>query len=109
MRKGFFYFFNFAFLFKASSFSVIIVERFSARARNGFQSLFLMLVVIFSICWDRTVNASLKRFSASWSEDTIANASSGQDETHFGSPLQRSHAIAFPVSACIVIPPWSQA
>jgi len=96
-------------LFKASSFSVIIVDLFSAIAKKGFQSLSLMLVVIFSICCDSVVRASLKRFSASSSDSTIANASSGQDCRHFGSPWHRSHAIAFPVSACMVIPPWSHA
>src|SRR5665647_1402596 len=99
MRRILFYFFAFAFLFRTSSFSVITPERFSAIARNGFQSLFLILVVIFSICCDNVANESLKRFSASSSELTIANASSGQEARHCGSPLQRLHAIAFPVSA----------
>ena len=82
-----------------ASFSVIFSDRFSAVARSGFQSLLLTAAVNFSVCADRFANASLKRFSASSSESTISKASSGHDSTHFGSPSQRLHAMAFPVSA----------
>ena len=88
---------------------MIFSERFSALARSGFQSLLLTVAVSFSVCAGRFVSASLKRFSAASSESTISNASSGQDSTHFGSPSQRLHAMAFPVSECMVIPPCSQA
>jgi hypothetical protein len=88
---------------------VIFSERFSAEAKSGFQSLFLMVVVSFSVCAGSVSSASLKRLSAASSDSTISSASSGQDSMHLGSPWHRSHAMAFPVSALMVIPPWSQA
>lgn len=84
-------------------------ERFSATANNGFQSLFLTVIVSCSVCAGSLSSASLKSFSAASSESTISSASSGHDSMHFGSPWQRSHAMAFPVSESIVIPPCSQA
>lgn len=84
-------------------------ERFSAAASSGFQSLFLTVVVSSSVfagnCW----SASLKSFSASSSDVTRSNASSGHASLHLGSPWQRSHAMALPVSLWMVIPPCSQA
>ena len=88
---------------------MIFSDRFSAIAKSGFQSLFLIVAVNFSVCAPRFARASLKRFSAASSDSTISKASSGHDSTHFGSPSQRSHAMAFPVSEWMVIPPCSQA
>ena len=88
---------------------MIISERFSAPAKSGFQSLLLTVAVNFSVWAGRFARASLKRFSAASSESTISKASSGHDSTHFGSPSQRLHAMAFPVSECMVIPPCSHA
>ena len=84
-------------------------ERFSAAASSGFQSLFLTVVVSSSVFAGSWSSASLKRFSAASSESTRSSASSGHASLHFGSPWQRSHAIALPVSPWIVIPPCSQA
>ncbi len=103
------YFLVLAFLFSSCSFSVIFSDRFSAVARNGFQSLFLTAVVNFSVCAARFAIASLKSFSAASSDSTISKASSGHASMHFGSPSQRLHAMAFPVSEWMVIPPCSQA
>ena len=77
---------------------MIFSDRFSAVVRRGFQSLFLTAVVNFSVCAGRFDRASLKRLSAASSDSTISKASSGHTSTHFGSPSQRLHAIAFPVS-----------
>lgn len=108
-KNGYFCFLAIAFLFKASSFSVIFSDRFSAAAKRGFQSLFLTAVVNCSVCAGSFFSASLKRFSAASSESTISKASSGHASTHFGSPSQRLHAMAFPVPEWMVIPPCSQA
>jgi len=88
---------------------VTFSERFSATANNGFQSLFLTVIVSWSHCAGSFSSASLKRFSAASSESTISSASSGHASMHFGSPWQRSHAMAVPVSQLMVIPPCSQA
>jgi hypothetical protein len=88
---------------------VTFSERFSAAARSGFQSLFLTWVVNCSVWAGSFSSASLKSLSAASSESTISRASSGQDSTHLGSPWQRSHAMALPVSVWMVIPPCSQA
>jgi len=88
---------------------VTFSDRFSATANNGFQSLFLTVVVSWSHCDGSFSSASLKSFSAASSESTISSASSGHASTHFGSPWQRSHAMDFPVSQLMVIPPCSQA
>ena len=84
-------------------------ERFSATANKGFQSLFLTVIVSWSHWAGSFSSAPLKSFSAASSESTISSASSGQASLHFGSPWQRSHAMAFPVSQLMVIPPCSQA
>lgn len=84
-------------------------ERFSASARSGFQSLFLTVVINCSVCAGSFSSASVKRFSVASSESTISRASSGHASLHLGSPWQRSHAMALPVSVWIVIPPCSQA
>ena len=88
----------FTFLFNASSFSLTLTDLSSASASSGFQSLLFTVLVKRSISVGSFSRASLKRFSASSSVHTSSNASSGQDSTHFGSPLQRSHATAMPVS-----------
>ncbi len=87
-----------AFLFKASSFSLTRIDLSSASASRGFQSLFLTMLVRRSVSAGSLSKASLKRFSASSSVHTRSKASSGQNSTHFGSPSQRSHATAMPVS-----------
>jgi len=71
--------------------------RCSEVASSGCHSLFLICVVSFSVIAGRFSSASLKRLSATSSEWTISNASSGQISTHLGSPSHRLHAIAFPV------------
>ena len=53
--------------------------------------------------------ALLKRCSASSSVHTSSMASSGHASMHFGSPLQRSHAMAMPVSGWMTMPPCGQA
>jgi hypothetical protein len=88
---------------------VTFSDRFSAAAKSGFQSLFLTMVVNCSVCAGSFCSVSLKRFSASSSESISSSASSGHASMHFGSPWQRSHAMAFPVSVWMVIPPYSQA
>jgi hypothetical protein len=98
-----------AFLFRASSFSLTFIDLSSASARSGFQSLFLTVFVKRSVSSGSFSRASLKRFSASSSVHTSSRASSGQNSTHFGSPLQRSQVTALPVSGCMVIPPCGQA
>jgi hypothetical protein len=106
---GYFCFLSFAFLLKASSFSLTLIDLSSASARRGFQSLFLTVFVRFSISAGSFSKASLKRVSASSSVHTSSKASSGQNSTHFASPPQRSQAAATPVSELIVIPPCGQA
>jgi len=96
-------------LFKASSFSLTFMDLSSASASSGFQSLFLTVLVKRSVSAGSFSRASLKRFSASSSVHTRSKASSGQNSTHFGSPSQRSHATAMPVSEWIVMPPCGQA
>jgi hypothetical protein len=96
--RGYFCFLAVAFLFKASSFSLTLIDLSSASASSGFQSLLLTVLVKRSVSAGSFSRASLKRFSASSSVHTSSNASSGQDSMHFGSPLQRSHATAMPVS-----------
>ena len=78
--------------------SLIFSDLFSAITKSGFQSLFLTSVHNFSDCAGRFARASLKRLSAASSDSTLSKASSGQASTHFGSPQQRSHAMAMPVS-----------
>ena len=94
---------------RASSFSAILSERCSAEASSGFQSFFLTVAVNCSVCSGSFVRASLKRLSAASSDSTMSRASSGHAWMHFGSPSQRLHAMAFPVSAWMVIPPCGQA
>jgi hypothetical protein len=96
-------------LFKASSFSLTLMDLSSASASSGFQSLFLTMLVRRSVSAGSFSRALLKRFSASSSVHTKSKASSGQNSTHFGSPSQRSHATATPVSEWIVMPPYGQA
>jgi len=105
----YFCFLAFAFLFKASSFSLTLIDLSSASASRGFQSLFLTILVKRSVSAGSLSKASLKRFSASSSVHTRSKASSGQNSTHFGSPSQRSQATAMPVSELIEIPPCGQA
>lgn len=93
----------------ASSFSATRSERCSAEANSGFQSFFLTVAVNCSVCAGSFDSASLKRLSAASSDSTISRASSGQTLMHCGSPSQRLHAMAFPVSAWMVIPPCGQA
>ena len=88
----------FAFLFSSSSFSLTRIDRSSASASSGFQSLFFTMFVRRSVSAGSFSRASLKRFSASSSVHTSSKASSGQDSTHFGSPLQMSQVTAIPVS-----------
>jgi hypothetical protein len=99
----------FAFLFKASSFSLTLIDRSSASAKRGFQSLFFTVLVKRSVSAGSFSRASLKRFSVSSSVHTSSKASSGQNSTHFGSPSQRSQATAMPVLELIAIPPCGQA
>ena len=96
--SDYFCFFASAFLFKASSFSLTLTDLSSASASRGFQSLFLTVLVKRSVSAGSFSKASQKRFSASSSVHIRSKASSGQNSTHFGSPLQRSQAIANPVS-----------
>ncbi len=84
-------------------------ERFSASASTGFQSLFLTMLAMRSVSCGRLLMVSLTRFSASSSVATSSNASSGQNSTHWGSPLQRSQATAKPESLWMDIPPCGQA
>ena len=105
----YFYFLVVAFLFRASSFSLTFMDLSSASARRGFQSLFLTTFVNRSVSAGSFSKASLKRFSASSSVHTRSRASSGQNSMHFGSPSQRSHAMAMPVSEWIAMPPCGQA
>src|SRR3990170_2317323 len=99
----------FAFLLRASSFSVTFRARFSASASRGFQSFFFTASVSRSVSAGSFSMASLNRFSAASSLVTMSRASSGQASMHFGSPLQRSQAIATPVSGWRTIPPCGQA
>jgi len=87
-----------AFLFRASSFSLTLIDLSSASASRGFQSLFLTVLVKRSVSAGSFSKASVKRFSASSSVHTSSRASSGQNSTHFGSPSQRSQVTAMPVS-----------
>ena len=87
-----------AFLFKASSFSLTLIDLSSASASRGFQSLSLTILVKRSVSAESLSSASLNLFSAPSSVHTSSKASSGQDSTHFGSPLQRSQVTAIPVS-----------
>lgn len=96
--RGYFCFLALAFLFKASSFSLTLIDLSSASASSGFQSLFLTVLVKRSVTAGSFSKASVKRFSASSSVHTSSKASSGQNSTHFGSPAQRSQATAMPVS-----------
>ena len=102
---SYFCFLAVAFLLKASSFSLTRIDLSSASASSGFQSLFLTVLVKRSISAGSFPRASLNRVSASSSVHTSSKASSGQNSTHFGSPSQRSHASAMPVSELMVIPP----
>jgi len=108
-EKSYFCFCDCAFLFSASSFSVTFCDRFSASARSGFQSLFLIVLVKRSVSIGSLSSAPENRCSASSSVLIVSKASSGQASTHLGSPPQKSHVVALPVSGCIVIPPWSHA
>ena len=105
----YFCFFAAAFLFRASSFSLTLIDLSSASASRGFQSLFLTVLVRRSVSSGSFSKASVKRFSASSSVHTSSRASSGQNSMHFGSPSQRSQVRAMPVSGWIVIPPCGQA
>ena len=105
MFAVYFCFLEAAFLLKASSFSLTLIDLSSASASSGFQSLFLTVLVKLSHSAGSFSNASLKRFSASSSVHTSSKASSGQNSTHFGSPPQRSHISAMPVSELMAIPP----
>ena len=96
-------------MLRVFSFSAIRSERCSAEASIGFQSFFLTVAVNRSVCSGSFESASLKRLSAASSDSTISRASSGHASMHFGSPSQRLHAIALPVSAWMVIPPCGQA
>ena len=87
-----------AFLFRASSFSLTLIDLSSASASRGFQSLFLTVLVKRSVSSGSFSKASVKRVSASSSVHTRSSASSGQNSMHFGSPSQRSQATAMPVS-----------
>lgn len=98
-----------AFLFSASSFSVTFRARFSASSSNGFHSFFFTASVSRSVSVGSLSIASVKRFSAASSFETISSASSGHASMHFGSPLQKSQATAIPVSGWRTIPPWGQA
>jgi len=116
LEKSYFCFCATAFLFSASSFSVTFSDRFSAMASSGFQSLFLTVIVNCSVSAGSFSSALLKRFSAASSLSTSSSASSGHASIHWGSRwslgsfgVQRSQAMAFPVSECMVIPPCSQA
>jgi hypothetical protein len=102
-------FFGCCFLLKASSFSLTLMDLSSASASRGFQSLFLTMFVKRSVSDGSFSRASLKRFSVSSSVHTRSRASSGQNSIHFGSPSQRSHATAMPVSEWIAMPPCGQA
>ncbi len=73
-------------------------DRFSASARTGFQSLFLTMLLTRSVSSGSFARVSLMRFSAASSVVKRSSASSGQNSMHCGSPLQRSHATAKPVS-----------
>jgi len=88
----------FAFLFRASSFSLTLIDLSSASASRGFQSLFLTVLVKRSVSSGSFSRASLKRFSASSSVHTSSRASSGQNSMHFGSPPHKSQVTAIPVS-----------
>ena len=98
MEKGYFCFLAAVFLFNSCSLSLIFSDLFSAMTKSGFQSLFLTSVLNFSACAGKFDRASLKRLSDASSDSTISKASSGHASTHFGSPPQRSHAMAIPVS-----------
>jgi hypothetical protein len=77
---------------------VTLIALSSASASRGFQSLFLTVVVKRSVSAGSFSIAWLNLSSASSSVDTSSKASSGQNSTHFGSPSQRSQAMAKPVS-----------
>ena len=96
--RGYFCFLLSPFLFSASSFSPTFMDRFSASASTGFQSFFLTILLSCSACSGSFSIVSLTSFSACSSEVTSSKASSGQNSTHYGSPLQRSQATANPVS-----------
>jgi len=107
---GFLCFLIVSFLLRASSFSATFVDRFSASAKIGFQSLLLTVLLMRSVSSGSFAMVSLILFSAASSVSTSSRASSGQNSTHCGCcPLQRSHAVAKPVSGWMVIPPCSQA
>ena len=106
---GYCFFLALALLLRASSFSPTFMLRCSASARRGFQFL-LLTVLVSSSHWAGIFSTALLNiFSASSSVATSSRASSGQNSTHWGSPLQRSHAVARPVSGWMAMPPYSQA
>jgi len=85
-------------LFSASSFSVTFMALSSASANRGFHSFFLTAFVKRSVSAGSFSRASLNLLSAASSVETRSRASSGQNSMHFGSPSQRSQAMALPVS-----------
>jgi hypothetical protein len=82
---------------------------FSASASKEFHSLFLAMFAKRSVSAGSFSKVALNFLSASSSLETSSKASSGQNSTHCGSPLQRSQATALPVSEWIMIPPCGQA
>jgi len=77
---------------------VTVIDLFSASASSGFQSLFLTVLVKRSVSAGSFPIASVNLFSASSSVLTTSRASSGQNSTHWGSPSQRSQAMAMRLS-----------
>ena len=97
-QRVYFCFLELAFLLSASSFSLTFMALFSASANKEFHSLFLTIVAKRSVSAGSFSKATLNLLSASSSLQTRSRASSGQNSTHLGSPSQRSHATALPVS-----------
>lgn len=85
-------------MFSASSFSVTFMALFSASSKRGFHSFFLTVFVKRSVSAGSFSKVSLNLLSAASSVQTRSSASSGQNSMHFGSPSQRSQAMALPVS-----------
>lgn len=96
-------------LFIASIFSAMRSLRCSAEVMSGFQSLRLTMSASCSVWAGSFASASLKWLSAASSESTVQSASSGHAWMQRGSPWQRLHAMALPVSAFMAMPPCGQA
>ena len=92
-------------LLMVSSFSVVFLALFSASDIMLVHCLFFTVSVIFSACDGIFSSAAFHFFSTVSSSDTSSRASSGQESRQWGSPSQRSQAMATRVSGSRISPP----